>query len=191
MRLPESMPVLETPQLRLRPFALSDGARLEVLCNAYEIARHTMNIPHPYPEGAGAEWIGTHEASFRAGTAYNFAMVPRDADDDALVGGIGLRAVPDQDHAELGYWVSVPAWGRGYATEAARAIMRFGFETLELRRIYAHHMGSNPASGRVLMKAGMRLEGTLREHIRKWDHIEDFVTYGVLRQEFLDGAGSA
>lgn len=186
MLLPETLPVLETSQLRLRPFVLSDGDRLESLIGTHEIARHTMNIPYPYPKGGGAEWIGTHADAIKNGTGYNFAIVPRNAPDDGLAGGIGLRPNPDQGHAELGYWIANAFWGRGYATEAARAIVRFGFESLELRRIYAHHMGSNPASGRVLLKAGMTLEGVLRQHVRKWDHIEDFVTYGILRHEYFD-----
>ena len=91
---------------------------------------------------------------------------------------------PEHDHAELGYWIGVPYWGAGYATEGARAVMQFGFETLSLNRIFASHFSRNPASGRVLQKIGMRYEGTLRRHLKKWDEYIDLECYGVLRSEF-------
>ena len=61
----------------------------------------------------------------------------------------------DDRRAELGYWIGVPWWNRGYATEAGRALLDFGFGTLGLHRIMAHHMMRNPASGRVMQKLGM------------------------------------
>jgi [ribosomal protein S5]-alanine N-acetyltransferase len=75
-------------------------------------------------------------------------------------------------------------WGQGYATEAARAVLRYGFEELKLNRIYAHHMTKNPASGRVLEKIGMQREGCLRQMIRKWGVLEDVVLYAILRQDW-------
>ena len=75
-------------------------------------------------------------------------------------------------------------WGQGYATEAARAVLRYGFEELKLNRIYAHHMTKNPASGRVLAKIGMRREGLHRQAMRKWDVFEDVVVYAMLQQDW-------
>jgi len=74
----------------------------------------------------------------------------------------------DHRRAELGYWIGVPYWGKGYATEAARSVVNYGFSTLELHRIFASHVPANPASGRVLTKIGMRHEGRLLGHILKW-----------------------
>jgi [ribosomal protein S5]-alanine N-acetyltransferase len=75
-------------------------------------------------------------------------------------------------------------WGQGYATEAAKALLRHGFEALGLNRIYAHHMTKNPASGRVLEKIGMKREGLLRQAILKSDNFEDVVLYAMLRQDW-------
>jgi RimJ/RimL family protein N-acetyltransferase len=77
----------------------------------------------------------------------------------------------------------VPYWGRGYATEAALAVIAFGFEELGLNRIYAQHMASNPASGRVMQKAGMRHEGTLRQHVTKFGIVDDIAIYGILASD--------
>jgi RimJ/RimL family protein N-acetyltransferase len=76
-------------------------------------------------------------------------------------------------------------WGKGYATEAGRAALRFGFEHLELNRIWAYHMVRNPASGRVLAKVGMEREGLLRQHVRKNEVFEDVVLMALLRQEWV------
>ena len=87
-------------------------------------------------------------------------------------------------HAELDYWLGVSYWGQGYATEAANEMLRYGFESLNLHRIFASHFGHNPASGRILTKLGMRHEGIQRQHIRKWDKFVDSELYGILRHEW-------
>ena len=85
--------------------------------------------------------------------------------------------------AELGYWVRESHWGRGYATEAGREILDFGFASLKLHRIHARHLVRNPASGRVLQKLGMRREGIHRHAVRKWDVFEDVAQYAALVTE--------
>jgi RimJ/RimL family protein N-acetyltransferase len=84
----------------------------------------------------------------------------------------------------LGYWIGVPYWGKGYATEAANAVVEFGFGTLHLNRIFAHHFAGNTGSGKVLEKIGMRHEGQFRQHIRKWDKFIDIENYGLLAEEY-------
>ena len=100
------------------------------------------------------------------------------------IGGIGLRVEEKHQHAELGYWLGLPFWSKGFATEAAREMIRYGFEELKLHRIFASHFGHNSASGRVLTKLGMRYEGRQREHLCKWDQFVDSELYGLLRQEW-------
>ncbi len=90
----------------------------------------------------------------------------------------------DHQHAELGYWIGVSYWGNGYATEAAREMVRYGFQDLKLHRIFASHFKHNPASGRILVKLGMRYEGCQHEHYRKWDQFVDSELYGILRREW-------
>jgi [ribosomal protein S5]-alanine N-acetyltransferase len=84
----------------------------------------------------------------------------------------------------LGYWIGKDFWNKGYGTEAACAVLKYGFKVMGLHRIHAHHFGSNPASGKIMQKLGMTYEGTKRQHIKKWDKFEDAVVYGILKNEF-------
>ncbi len=174
------VPTLRTARLTLRPFTLADAPGVEELAGAYEVAQSTLLIPHPYPAGAAEEWIGRHEEDFAQNRIHHFAI-----DDGQLVGAIGLVMKGDAI-AEIGYWIGVPFWGRGYASEAAAEIVRYGFEQCALYRVFACHFTRNPASGRVLQKAGMTYEGTLRQHLKKWDEYVDLAFYGILRSQFAD-----
>ena len=80
--------------------------------------------------------------------------------------------------------IAVECWGRGYATEGARAVIAFGFEQLDLDRVYPHHMVRNPASGRVLTKLGMKPKDLLRQRVRKWGVFEDVVPMALLRDDW-------
>ena len=103
-----------------------------------------------------------------------------------LIGNVGIRIrTPGAHQADIGYEIDPQQWGYGYATEAAREIVRFGFETLQLHRITAHCLAQNVASARVLEKLGMLLEGRMRdsEHFkgRYWDTLH----FAILEQEWL------
>jgi len=98
---------------------------------------------------------------------------------------------PEPSQAELGFWVAGQAWDKGYATEAARRIVRHDFEELKLNRVYAHHMVRNPASGKVLEKLGMRREGLLRQRVRKWGGFEDVALLAILREDWGQRSGRA
>jgi len=172
--------VITTERLHLRAYTLADAPTMWRLINVREVALNTLRIPHPYPEGEAERWIASHQSET---DDHVFAVALRDAND--LIGTVGLHIKDKNDSAEIGYWIGIPYWGRGYATEAAAAVMRFGFENFPLNRIYAWHFARNPASGRVLQKIGMRHEGTLRQHLKKWDEYVDLECYGILRSEFM------
>jgi [ribosomal protein S5]-alanine N-acetyltransferase len=178
-------PTLETRRLRLRPFELRDTDAVKALASDEAVARNTLNVPHPYTQEDAQSWITSHPDQLRRGEAVTFAVLVRgDAvAPDELVGAVGLILDLAHERAELGYWIGKPYWGRGYATEAAAAVVAWGFESLELHRIHAGHFARNPASGRVLQKLGMRQEGVAREHVWKWDERLDLVLYGILRHE--------
>lgn len=179
------IPTLTTPRLVLRPFTPSDGSDVERLAGAWEVADTTLNIPHPYPEGGGAAWIETHGAAWAAGAGLTLAVALRAAP-AALVGAVSLTIAREHARGELGYWIAGDAWGRGYATEAARAVAAFGFGQLELHRIQSRHFTRNAASGRVMQKLGMLFEGVNREAYFRWGRFEDVAVYGVLAQEWSD-----
>jgi ribosomal-protein-alanine N-acetyltransferase len=164
-------PTLRTERLVLRPFTLEDAPAVQKLAGAREVALNTAMIPHPYPDGAAEAWISVDDP-------HRFAI-----DDGQLVGAMGLILKGD-GIAEIGYWIGVPFWSRGYASEAAAEVLRYGFEQLGLHRIYAGHYVRNGASGRVMQKIGMRYEGTLRHHAFKWGEYLDVAYYGILRDEF-------
>jgi len=179
---PSAIPILRTSRLRLRPFTGADASMLALRAGAREIADTTLAIPHPYLESHAREWIARTAKAAAKQTEFTFAITH----DEELIGAVGLRDVnPEHGVAELGTWIAVDSWGKGYATEAAEAVVRFGFEQLNLNRICAHHMVRNPASGRLLTKVGMKQEGRLRQRVRKWGIFEDIIVFLILREDWL------
>lgn len=176
------LPNLITERLILRAFSLSDSADVQRLAGEKEVAATTLLIPHPYPDGAAEEWISSHAGQVQRGEQYVFAIT--DQGTGELMGAIGLGRNSTHNKAELGYWVGVDFWGRGYCSEAARAIVHFGFESLGLNRIHSCHFLTNPASGRVLQKAGLKYEGLLRQDYYKWGEYVDSAVYGLTRDEY-------
>ncbi len=176
-----NQPTLMTERLLLRPFAPGDADEVhEILCEK-EIAANTMHIPHPYPEGMAAEWIGMHARKWERGEGAIFAATLRS--DGRIVAAVGLEIEPPHRRAELGYWVARPFWNQGIATEGSRAVVTFGFAELGLHRVQASHYTRNPQSGAVMRKLGMRHEGSLRQHVFKWGVFEDLEIYGILKEE--------
>ena len=172
-------PTLRTGRLVLRPFTLADAPDVQRLAGAYEVALNTLAIPHPYPDGLAEQWIARHQADWDEDKLVHVAI-----DDGQLAGAMVLVLQSDR-LAEIGYWIGVPFWGRGYASEAGREVMRYGFEELGLHRIFAGAFARNTASTRVLQKIGMTYEGTLRQHVKKWDEYVDVAHYGALREAWL------
>jgi ribosomal-protein-alanine N-acetyltransferase len=173
---------LGTTRLLLRSFEREDIPAIVRLAGAPEIAATTLRIPHPYSELDAENFIAQTDGERQAGSSATFAVTILRGGE--LCGAVGLAIESAHEHGELGYWIGVPYWGRGFATEAASAVVAFGFETLKLHRIYAHHFAGNHASRRVLEKVGMHHEGRSRQHIRKWNRFVDLENYGLLASEF-------
>ncbi|HXJ85449.1 MAG TPA: GNAT family protein [Candidatus Binatia bacterium] len=173
-----SPPTLETARLRIRPYSDADIPELLPLVGAQEVAATTLRIAHPYTEQDARDFFELAQEPDQLWLAVTLRA------DGRQIGGIGLRIERQHQHAELGYWLGVDYWGRGYATEAAREMLRHGFEDLGLHRIFATHFKHNPASGRVLKKVGMHFEGCQREHLLKWGTFVDSEMYGILRREW-------
>jgi RimJ/RimL family protein N-acetyltransferase len=184
-RVVHDQPTLTTERLTLRPFIDLDAFDVERLAGMREIADTTLNIPHPYPHGGAAEWIRLHGPAWIDGTSATFAIVGKKT--DALVGAISLMIKREHRRAELGYWIALDCWGRGYATEASRRMIDFGFAVLGLHRIEARHFLRNPASGRVMEKLGMLKEGVERDWVIKWDRFESLAVYSILEPEWRVG----
>jgi len=170
--------VLETARLTLRTFCESDIPELVPLIGTREVAATTLRIPHPYEEKHAREFL----ASVAKENELRLAIRLRS--DGRLCGGIGLHPQMEHRCVELGYWIGVPYWGNGYATEAAQAVVRYGFEQFGLNRIFAGHFKQNVASGNVLRKIGMRHEGCQRQAVLKWGEYLDVELYSILHEEW-------
>ena len=152
---------------------------------------HPLHLPYlPWTERTEedvrrfANWFLGHQAQQRR-TGFQLAVILKT--DGRLIGNCGIRMAAEASarphEGEIGYELSPDEWGRGYATEAAREIVRFGFETLGLHRIGAWCVADNTASARVLEKLGMTLEGRLRDKEHYKGRYWDVLMYGMVRED--------
>jgi RimJ/RimL family protein N-acetyltransferase len=142
-----------TPRLTLRPGWLEDAPALARAIGHAAVVNRLARAPWPYALGDAEAFLSLP----RGAAEPRFVIIARE-DPHRLVGGIGLHRADDGDH-ELGYWLAPDAWGRGYATEAGRAVLDIARQALPITRIVAYHHADNPASGRVLHKLGFRETG--------------------------------
>ena len=181
-RMSLSTPTLHTARLRLRPFNDSDANALFAMhSNAY-VLRY-WDAP-PWNERLRAErFITACRQIAEAGTGTRLA-VDR-VSDGAFIGWCSLtRWNPDYRSASMGYCFDDAAWGHGYATEAARALLQWAFDTLEMNRVQAETDTRNAASARVLEKLGFEREGTLREDCVVNGDVSDSWVCGLIRREW-------
>ncbi len=153
-----SIPVLETKRLILRAPRLEDTKPVAALANDRRIADNTARIPHPYKASDAEGFIaGANKADGEA----VFLITLRD---DTVIGACGI--VPHESTPELGYWLGVPYWGKGYATEALHATIDYAFTDLGHDALQAGARVTNPASRRVLEKCGFQWTGVGLYRIR-------------------------
>lgn len=186
------LPVLETERLVLRPFSFADARDVQRLAGDKEISRFNPVIPHPYEDGVAEAWIAAQEEDFGLKKSMTLAITLKAS--GSLAGVVSLLNMsPGQSRAELGYWVGKEYWNNGFASEAARSMMEYGFQILKLHRIFAGCLRGNKPSARVMEKIGMVYEGCRREHECREGHFEDILTYGILCAEWnsLQTTGSA
>ena len=177
------LPLL-TERLELRDFREDDVEAVHEWASDPEVVRfmawgpNTREQTREFLQRKFAERTGDPRRT------WDLAVVRRDS--GRLIGSIGLRIDGAYEQAELGYCYHQDAWGRGYATEAAREMLRFGFEELGLHRIHASVDSRNGASVRVLDKLDMRQEGHLRKHTRIHREWRDSFICAILRDEWAE-----
>jgi len=147
-----STPVLETERLVLRAPRLGDAKAVATQANDRRIAENTSRLPHPYRLADAQDFIAHAN---RSAEMTAFVIVLRGG---GVIGGCGLMT-PADDHTELGYWLGVRHWGKGYATEAARAVIDHAFADLNCEALQSAARVTNPASRRVLEKCGFQWTG--------------------------------
>ncbi len=148
---------LETPRLWLRWPRAADAAAIARLAGDADVARMTAQIPHPYPDGAAAEFILLARSGNARGESLTLALSKKRGQSEAI-GCVGLRPL-DDGALELGYWLGKSCWGRGLMTEAVREVVDMTFRYTEAPEIRASAMIGNPASRRVLETCGFSLIG--------------------------------
>ncbi|MFG2324461.1 GNAT family N-acetyltransferase [Streptomyces sp. NPDC048568] len=175
-------PVLHTARLRLRPFAADDADVLFALHSNTRVMRFWDSPPWT-DRARGELFVARSGRMAEEGTGARVA-IERSAD-GAFVGWcfLGERNA-DFRSASMGYCLEEAMWGHGYATEAAHALLRWGFDTLDLNRVQAEADTRNAASARVLEKIGFVREGTLREDCVVNGDVSDTWVYGLLRREW-------
>ena len=175
-------PTLHTTRLRMRPFTSADADALFSLHSRADILRD-WDAP-PWSDRALAErFIEACREMAEEGSGARLAIDR--ASNGAFIGWCSLtRWNPDYRSASLGYCLDDAAWGRGYATEAARAVLEWAFDTLDLNRVQAETDTRNAASARVLEKLGFVREGTLREDCVVNGEVSDSWVYGLIRRQW-------
>ena len=145
-----------TKRLTLRPGWPEDAPAVARAVRHEEVVRMLARAPWPYRLADAHAFLsrprGPEEACF--------LILSHEGDYPRPIGSIGLA--PDEDGHELGYWLTPDAWGRGYATEAGRAVVEIARHALRLKRLHSAHFTDNPASGRVLEKLGFRATGMVK-----------------------------
>lgn len=176
-------PVLHTPRLVLRAPTLADAPRWEMLCQPLEMAKNTLRMPHPYPKGAAEEWFKKVDEMMARGEACRLAIYLRES--DLMIGMVGLHDISDvHRHAELGYSIGMDYWGKGYASEAASAMVDHAFASMCLERVHAGYYTRNAASARILDKLGFKHEGLRPRMYCRFGEWVDLVLVGLLRGDW-------
>ena len=181
------MSQLRTARLVVRPWQTGDEDALVRYADNWNVAQHLRDtFPHPYTRTAAEGWVA-YNATVQ-GPTLDFAITL----DGEAIGGIGFLRNDDifRCALELGYWLAEPFWGRGLVAEAITAIVDYAFATFpEVTVVQARHVVANPASGRVLLKAGFQLEGRLRDAAVKRGVVSDMLVYSRTRADHERAAG--
>src|SRR5271156_4313527 len=151
--MPLAIKPLDTGRLHLRPPVERDADAIISIVGDWEVARRLARVPHPYTD-ADLRFFFSRVVPHEPTWAILWCETSR------LIGMMGLAPAPDGRSAELGYYIARDHWGRGVATEAARAITRVGIESLGYLKLTAGYHADNPASGRVLAKLGFTIVGS-------------------------------
>ena len=173
------LPTLVTDRLILRPLRMSDAKDLFAYARDPQVSRHVLWDTHESLSDSRRFLRGAIR-QYRRGQPASFAIALKDS--GRMIGTIGFMWINvEYKSAEVGYSLSREYWNRGFMTEALRRVVDFGFQELGLNRIEAQHETDNPASGRVMVHAGMQYEGRLRQRLKNKGRYVDVALYAILR----------
>jgi [ribosomal protein S5]-alanine N-acetyltransferase len=173
--------MLKTKRLRISPLAQSDADQLYRLFSDPEIILHNLTLPRPFSKAVAETWITQLPENFKL-----FSI--RRTDRKQLIGVAGLMLKADSGIAEYAAWMGIPFRGKGYDSEASKALLAYGFETFNLHRIFTTSLQQDRNGRSTWQKIGMMYEGCLRQHQQYWGNLVDLHIHGMLRQHFLPAA---
>tara|TARA_B100001094_G_scaffold333007_1_gene407862 strand:+ start:8880 stop:9479 length:600 start_codon:yes stop_codon:yes gene_type:complete len=172
---------LETQHLKLNSFNNEDAKHVALLAGDKRIVEMTTSIPLPYTTEMAADWIKTHSTQDK----HIFAI--RHKKLNALIGCINIDFAAQHSRGYVGYWIGHAYWNKGYASEALKKIIDYGFSFSHINKIWAAYKTYNLASGRVMEKAGMTHEGVMRQHDRDRDgQYFDLAIASILKPEYVN-----
>ncbi len=169
---------IDIGEYQIRSFHPDDAHALAKYANNRNVSRNLRDrFPHPYRIEDAEAWIG-HAMGLEPQTIFAIASATE------VIGSIGLELHDDvhRRSAQMGYWLGEPCWGRGIATLALKAATEYAFARFDLARLYAYVYEWNPASARVLEKAGYEYEGRLRKSVTKDGHTIGQWLYAMIRE---------
>ena len=175
------LPTIETERLILRPMRMRDAQDLFAYARDPQVSRHVLWDPHTSFSDS-RQFLRGAIRQYRKGQPGSFAITLKGS--GRMIGTVGFMWINlDYHSAEVGYSLSRDYWNQGIMTEALRAVVAFGFDTLRLNRIEAQHETDNPASGRVMAHVGMQYEGVLRQRLKNKGRFVDVALYAILRSD--------
>ena len=175
--------MFETERLIIRRFLVEDSDNVFECCNDFEVVKTTLGLPWPYTKEMARNWIEKQKQREENGLSYEFAICFKE-NPTKVIGCVSLMDInPNAKRAEMGYWIARKYWKQGIATEAAKAMIKFGFEKIGLHSIIARYFDNNPASGRVMEKCGMTYVGTIREHEFRFGKYYNVGYYEILKAD--------
>ncbi len=164
----------------VRSFVAADAEAIARYANNRHVSINLRDsFPYPYTIFDAKRWL-KHVKHQHPEVSWAIAS------DVEVIGGIGIHPQPDvyRRSAEIGYWLGEPFWGKGIATAAVKAVVGFVFKNFDFARLYAGVFEWNPASVRVLEKAGFRFESRMRKAVVKDGKLIDQLMYVMLREEW-------
>lgn len=180
LKLFERIPVVKTRRLTLRRIRTQDLEDVYDYARDPELTKYLLWYPHP-DISYTRSYLSYIDKGYKKGSFYDWGIEL----DGKMIGTVGFTSFDlNNNSAQVGYVINMKYKGQGIATEALGAIIKFGFETLGLERIYARYMIGNCASRRVMEKVGMTYEGTLRHGVFAKGSYRDVGICSIIKSEF-------
>ena len=180
-----SMPTLETQRLILRRITMKDAQDIFAYSKDPEVARHVLwDAQKDISEAK--EYCRFMMRRYRQDQPSSWGII--DKRTNRLVGTIGYMEYREEHGSvEVGYSLARHMWNGGYMTEALRRVIAYTFEAMDINRIEAQHELTNPSSGRVMEKCGMKKEGVLRQRLYNKGKYVDVALYAILQSDYMKG----